>query len=190
MITQRNLEKFKELLIYVVKNFNNNETLTETKLWKLLYFCDADFFEKHRETITGVSYYKNNYGATPDKKVINKVLPQIKEYVKIENLRKSDGKTMRIYKPRGDYKYKTISVNEIEEAKKTCEKYFRLSVQDISVLAHKDPPYLGVKIKEKIDFNFVDYREDKDIEVENEDKTAYQGKISDEAAERLLAYAR
>lgn len=189
MRQQKGLKKFKELLIYIVKNFNDDETLTETKLWKLLYFCDSDFFEKHRKTITGIDYYKNNYGATPDKKIIDKVIPQIKNYVKVEKIKKSGGKTMRIYKPQNDYNYQVLSANEIEEARSTCRKYYRLSVQDISVLAHKDPPYLGAKMRERVDFNFVDYREDKDIEeIEGEDRFLYQGKISDEAAKRLLAY--
>ncbi|KUK50060.1 MAG: hypothetical protein XD75_0075 [Parcubacteria bacterium 33_209] len=189
MRQQKSLDKFKELLIYIVKNFNDNETLTETKLWKLLYFCDADFFEKHRETITGIDYYKNNYGATPDKKIIDKATLQIKDYVKIKKIKKPDGKTIKVYKPQNDYKYQVLSANEIEEARSTCEKYYRLSVRDISVLAHKDPPYLGAKMKERIDFNFVDYREDKDVEkIVGEDRSFYQGKISDEAAERLLAY--
>lgn len=186
---QKNVEKFKELLIYIVKNFNDNETLTETKLWKLLYFCDADFFEKHGKTITGIDYYKNNYGATPDKKIIDKVLLQIKDYVKIEKIKKPDGKIIRVYKPQSGYRYQALFADEIEEARSTCEKYYRLSVQDISVLAHKDPPYLGAKIRERVDFNFVNYREDKDTEeIEGENKSLYQGKISGEAAERLLAY--
>ena len=109
MRKQKTLENFKELLIYIVKNFNDNETLTETKLWKLLYFCDADFFEKNKKTITGVDYYKNIYGATPDKKIIDKVLPRIKEYVKIEKIKKPDGKTITLYKPNKDYDYKFLS---------------------------------------------------------------------------------
>lgn len=188
MRQQNKLEKFKELLIYIVRNFNDNETLTETKLWKLLYFCDADFFEKHKKTITGVDYYKNNYGATPDKKVIDKTLLQVKDFMKIEKIKKPDGKIIKVYRPQDDYKYVALSANEIDEARKTCERYYRLSVSDISILAHKDPPYLGAKMKGRIDFNFVNYREDKDEEIKGEDKYIYQGKISDEAAQRLLAY--
>jgi hypothetical protein len=191
MRKQRVLEKFKELLIYIVKNFNDNETLTETKLWKLLYFCEADFFEKNKKTITGVDYYKNIYGATPDKKVIDRILPKTKDYVKTEKIKKPDGKIITLYKPGKDYHYEVLSADEIMEIQKTCAKYCRLPVSSITVLAHKDPPYLGVKMKEKIDFNFVNYREDKDTEeIECEDKSLYQGKISDEAAEKLLAYVR
>lgn len=189
MRKQKTLEKFKELLIYIVKNFNDNETLTETKLWKLLYFCDADFFEKHKKTITGIDYYKNIYGATPDKKVIDKVLPKIKEYVKIEKLKKPDGRTIRLYKPHKDYHYKFLSANEIVETRETCEKYYRLPVSSVTALAHKDPPYLGAKMKEKVDFNFVNYREDEDVEeIDSKGKSSYKGTISDEAGRRLLAY--
>lgn len=188
---RKSLEKFKELLIYIVKNFNDNETLTETKLWKLLYFCDADFFEKNKKTITGIDYYKNLYGPTPDKKVVDAVLGEIKDYVKIEKLKKPGGKIITLYKPRKDYNYKLICADEIVETNKTCEKYYRLPVSSITALAHKDPPYLGVEMKEKIDFNFVNYREDKDVEeIDNKDKSSYGGAISDEAVKKLLAYVK
>lgn len=190
MITEKSLRKFAELLVYVVGNFHNN-TLAETKLWKLLYFCEADFFEKNQRTITGVDYYKNKYGATPDKKVIDRILSKInKKYITIEEIKKSDGRKIKIFKPvEGvNFKYNALSADEIAGAQKTCQQYYNLPVNNIIVLAHEDPPYLGAKPKEKIDFNFVNYRETESEILEKETEGCYKGTISDEAAEKLLAY--
>lgn len=185
----KNLEKFKELLVYIVTNFNINRTLTETKLWKLLYFCEADFFEKSKKTITGVDYYKNKFGATPDKKIIDQAHLQLKGFIKRKKIKKKDGRTITVYESLKEYPYKYLSAQEVEEARKTCEKYYRLSVSAICVLAHKDPPYLGAKVREKVDFNFVVYREE-ETEPFPPKKEVYKDTISDEAGRRLLAYAK
>ena len=72
--------------------------------------------------------------------------------------------------------------------RKTCDKYYRLPVNDICVLAHKDPPYLGAEMGKKIDFNFVVYREKDEVEVPFSEERSYKGTISDEAGKKLLAY--
>ena len=191
MLSGKTMDKFRELIIYIVHNYNNSETLTETKLWKLLYFCDADFYEKHKRTITGIEYFKNTYGATPDIKVVDKVLPELKDSVKVETIKKADGKKIKLYKPDDNYQpsYKLLTADEIEEIRKTCEKYYRLSASDVSVLAHKDPPYLGTDMRKPIDFKFVNYRED-EIDDIDENESSYKGTISDEAAGKLLTYVR
>jgi hypothetical protein len=183
----KKLEKFKELLIFIVNNFNNND-LYQTKLWKLLYFCDADYFEKKRKTITGINYYKNNYGPTPDKNIINEALREIGDCVKIEKIKKTDNRKLIIFKPLKECDFKYLSANEVEEARDICEKYYRLSVDEIVLLAHKDTPYLGASKKGKIDFEFVDYRDKENFEIEN--MPLYKGKISDGAVKKLLSYVK
>ena len=86
-----------------------------------------------------------------------------------------------------DFEYKILTANEIETARETCNQYCNLSVNDICTLAHKDPPYLGAGMRERINFSFVDYR-DKEAEVVEEENCGYKGTISDEAAGKLLAY--
>jgi len=185
---RKNLEKFKELWAYIVDNFNNDGTLTETKLWKLLYFSEADFFEKNKKTITGIDYYKNKYGATPDKKVIDDIRPQLKAFIRTKKIKTKDGRNITVYESLKEYPCKSVSAQEIEEVRKTCDKYYRLPLNDVCVLAHKDPPYLGAKMGKKIDFNFVVYREKDEVEFPYPKKGSYKGTISEEAGRKLLAY--
>lgn len=183
------IEKFKQLLTYVV-NFctTNNINLVETKLWKILYFCESDYFEKHWGKITKVNYYKNIYGSTPDKKIINAAIGELKEHLLIEKIEKPDGKKITTFKTKKEYPCENLSGQEVEEIRKACEKYSRLGTSELTLLAHKDPPYLIAKKQDKINFDFVRYREDETEEPVVE-KTNYEGEISDEAIRRLLDYA-
>jgi len=49
---------------YFVKNTNN---VGRTKLFKLLYFWDFRFFEKHGKSITDLQYFTYPFGPVPDK---------------------------------------------------------------------------------------------------------------------------
>lgn len=183
MIDKR-VEKFKELLIFIVNQYDNND-LSETKLWKLMYFCEADYFEKNRVTITGVNYYKNHFGPTPDKIVINEALERAKGYINIIVITNEDRKKKKMYSPLAEPNYNHLTANEIKEARESCEKYFRLSSTDIVILAHKDAPFLGSDISSKIDFSLVDYRDNNEDDLED---NRYPGKVSDRSIEKLLSY--
>ncbi len=178
----KNIEKFKQLLVYIVNNYNNND-LYETKLWKLIYFCDADYFEKNRKTITGINYYKNTYGPTPDKNVVDLAIKKAKDFITIDKYVKN-GNKKSLYRPKKMCDLNFLTADEIEEVRKVCEKYFRLSTNDIIILAHKDTPYLGSKMGGVINFKLVDYRDEE--YPENEDCDNYQGEISDEAIKKLF----
>ena len=183
---EKQIEKFKELLIFIVNQFSNNN-LPETKLWKLMYFCEADYFEKNRETITGVNYYKNIYGPTPDKTIINEALERAKAYITLTIIQGADGKSRKIYKPVAElnYNYSSLTANEITVATESCEKYFRLSVNDIVFLSHKDTPFLGSDLAKKIDFDLVDYRDKEEDSLEEE---KYTGSVPNNLAQKLLSY--
>jgi len=45
-VPQRNLEKFKEVLLYILNKVGSKPNIGETVLYKLLYFIDFDFYEK------------------------------------------------------------------------------------------------------------------------------------------------
>ncbi len=179
------IEKFKELLIVIVNDYNNND-LYETKLWKLMYFCEADYYEKERETITNVDYYKNTFGPTPNKLIINEALKKAKNYIVVKKIKKGSGETQKLYKPLKKCDLEYISGKEIQYIQNICQKYFKLSVNDIVLLAHKDPPYLGAEAREKINFNFVDYRDEESLIEEK--LTKPEKGISDKAIKKLLNY--
>jgi len=64
-VPQKNLEKFKEVLLYILNKVGSKPNIGETVIYKLLYFIDFDFYEKYEEQIIGATYIKNRYVPTP-----------------------------------------------------------------------------------------------------------------------------
>src|SRR4030042_4863248 len=64
-VPQKNVEKFKEVLLYMLTKVGSKPNIGETVIYKLLYFIDFDFYEKYEEQLMGATYIKNHYGPTP-----------------------------------------------------------------------------------------------------------------------------
>jgi len=58
-IPQKNLEKFKEVLLYVLSKVGGKPNVGEAVVYKLLYFIDFDFYEKFEEQLIGATYIKS-----------------------------------------------------------------------------------------------------------------------------------
>ncbi|MCX6737021.1 MAG: DUF4065 domain-containing protein [Candidatus Parcubacteria bacterium] len=145
----------------------------------LLFFVEADYFEKYGELISGISYIKNNYGPTPSYSETKKALDELKSggYL-IKNKENA-------YIAKNDLLLKYLDDKKLDAIRATCEKYYKLSVNDICLLAHKDPIYLGAEKNKILDFSFVRYRdEDKPDLEQNNFKNV---KFSDDAQKKLLA---
>ena len=63
-ITEKNLDKFKQVLLYVLNKVGGKPNIGETVLHKLLYFIDFDYYEKFEENLMGATYIKNHHGPT------------------------------------------------------------------------------------------------------------------------------
>jgi len=63
-VPQKNLEKFKEVLLYILNKVGSKPNIGETVIYKLLYFIDFDFYEKYEEQLIGATYIKNRYVPT------------------------------------------------------------------------------------------------------------------------------
>lgn len=151
--TQQKGEKLKEIVWYICENYN--QQLFETKLWKLVFFCDTDYFQKYDTPITQVSYIKNRRGPTPDYSIAKK---SISELIKDGYIKKSENGT---YVAMKDYKLNYLDNHHIDAINATCDKYHRLTVTEICTLSHRDPVYLAAEnLNDVLDFNFVAYRDD------------------------------
>ena len=77
-VPQKNLEKFKEVLLYVLGKVGSLPNVGETVIYKLLYFIDFDYFEMYEEQLVGASYMKNHHGPTPVefKKIVDRMIDE------------------------------------------------------------------------------------------------------------------
>lgn len=60
-VPAENVEKFKQALLYITQKIGALPNVGQTVLYKILYFCDFDYYEKFEEQLIGARYIKNHY---------------------------------------------------------------------------------------------------------------------------------
>jgi hypothetical protein len=64
-VPQEKVDKFKEVLLYILNKVGAKPNVGRTVVYKLLYFMDFDYYEQYEEQLIGARYQKNQYGPTP-----------------------------------------------------------------------------------------------------------------------------
>ena len=64
-VPQKNLKKFREVLLYILNKVGAKPNIGETVLYKLLFYIDFDYYERFEEQLIGATYIKNHFGPTP-----------------------------------------------------------------------------------------------------------------------------
>jgi transcriptional regulator with XRE-family HTH domain len=84
-VPQKNIAKFKEVLLYILGKVGSKPNVGESVLYKMLYFIDFNYYEKYEEQLIGATYIKNHYGPTP--KEFSKIVREMegKDLVKIQD---------------------------------------------------------------------------------------------------------
>jgi len=156
-VPQKNLEKFKEVLIYILNKIGSKPNIGETVLYKLLYFIDFDFYEKYEEQLIGATYKKNRYGPTPIefKKIIDK-MSKDKEITKIKSEYFQYPQTK--YLPLRKADLSKLKANEIEVIDDVLKKLSDMTAAQISEHSHNDVPWLTTEDGNVIEYESVFYR--------------------------------
>lgn len=156
-IPQKNLEKFKEVLIHVLNKIGSKPNIGEIVLYKLLYFIDFDFYEKYEEQLIGATYKKNRYGPTPIefKKVIDK-MSKDKEITKIKSEYFQYPQTK--YLPLREADLTKLKANETEIIDDVLKRLSDMTATQISEYSHNDVPWLTTEDGNIIEYESVFYR--------------------------------
>lgn len=156
-VPQKNLEKFKEVLLYILNKIGSKPNVGETVIYKLLYFIDFDFYEKYEEQLIGATYIKNRYGPTPIefKKIVEK-MSKDKEITKIESEYFQYPQTK--YLPLRKADLSKLKANEMEVIDEVLKKLSDMSANQISEHSHNDVPWLTTDDGKTIEYESVFYR--------------------------------
>ncbi len=186
-----NYRKFAELLVYMLSQFEGS--VNETKVLKLLYFADANSYEKLGKTISGnVTYYKNHFGPTPNYKILMNLYEALGDYLVRDEQQLEEYKSCLVKLQNRDYTFKSLTAEDIEIIDDTVAKYGKLSLPEVVKLSHFDPPYLASQKKKKIDFSYVRFRksdEDYEAHLEQVEADAIARDITPEGRRKLKEYA-
>lgn len=156
-VPQEKVEKFKEVLLYILNRVGAKPNVGRTVVYKLLYFMDFDYYEQYEEQLIGARYQKNQYGPTP------------MEFTKIVQRMEQDGDLTEVkneYFERLQTKYLArrapdLSVLSGQELQVIEDVLCRLSDKngmEISAYSHGDVPWLATEDGQVIDYDLAFYR--------------------------------
>jgi len=156
-VPQKNLDKFKEALLYILDKVGSKPNVGESVIYKLLYFIDFNFYEKYEEQFIGATYIKNNYGPTP-----KEFLKIVEDMEKTQELVKIDDKYFH-YPQRKYLPLRPADLSKLNKDERNMVDYVLLQLSDmnaaqISEYSHNDVPWLTTKDGEIIDYESVFYR--------------------------------
>ncbi len=155
-VPQKNMEKFKEVLLYILNKVGSKPNVGETVMYKLLYFIDFDFYEKYEEQLVGATYIKNNYGPTPLE--FQKIMEQMadRELVRVKSTYFNFPQTK--YLPLRKPDLTKLRANEIEVIDNVLNKLSDMNASQISDYSHDDVPWLTTKNDGIIEYESAFYR--------------------------------
>lgn len=156
-IPQKNLQKFKEVLIYILNKVGAKPHIGETVIYKLLYFIDFDYYEKYEEQLIGATYLKNKYGPTPleFRKIVDQMMVK-GEIIEVKN--KYFEYPQRKYLPLRKPDLGILKGNEIEVINDVLDRLSDMSARQISDYSHNDVPWLTTEEGKIIEYEAVFYR--------------------------------
>lgn len=156
-VPQRNLRRFKEVLLYMLGKVGARPHVGETVLYKLLYFIDFDYYERYEEQLIGATYRKNKYGPTPleFRKVVDKMI-ESGEMVRIADKYFNYPQTK--YLPRRNADLSELSAAAKEIVDNVLDRLADKNAVQISEYSHNDVPWLATGDGDVIPYEAVFYR--------------------------------
>jgi transcriptional regulator with XRE-family HTH domain len=156
-VPQKNVAKFKEVLLYVLARVGAKPNIGETVLYKLLYFIDFDYYERYEEQLIGATYQRNHFGPTP------------MEFAALVDAMRESGELVRVERPYFEFEQKKylplrdadlsiLSGRELDLINEVLRRLSDMSARQISEYSHKDVPWLTTQDGDVIPYESVFYR--------------------------------
>jgi transcriptional regulator with XRE-family HTH domain len=151
------LNKFRNVLLYILERCAGKPGFGETVLYKLLYFSDFNYYELYEEHLTGARYRKLPYGPVPQKAdtIINQMLGsgQLQRVKTVYH-----GYTQTRYLPLEKADLKALKASEKEVIDRVIEQMSDWSAATITRYSHQDIPWLASREGEIINYELAFYR--------------------------------
>lgn len=151
-------EKLREVLAYVLDKIGAKPNVGETVLYKLLYFIDFDYYEKHGKSITGLTYIHNHFGPSPVAD-FKSVVEGMKEKGELEVIETKYFKnTQKKYLPTKQVLFDELSARELEHINETLARLGDKTARELTELSHYDTPWVVARQGKPLDYRDTFYR--------------------------------
>jgi transcriptional regulator with XRE-family HTH domain len=156
-VPELQVNKLKNVLLYILEHCAGKPNMGETVLNKLLYFCDFNYYEIYEEHLTGARYKKLPYGPVPQKldSIINLMIDkgQLKR-IKTEY----HGFPQTRYLPLEKADLTQLSAAEKTVIDDVIRQMSDWNANKISEYSHRDKPWKATEEGDYIGYNLVFYR--------------------------------
>jgi len=152
------IDKFKNVLLYIFERCAGKPNVGEAVLYKLLYFADFNYYELYEEQLTGAKYRKLPYGPVPQK--LDSIIKQMIDDGQLQRVKTAyQGYPQTRYLPLIKANLTQLLASEKEVLDRVIEQMSDWSANAISNYAHKDIPWIASKEGEEINYELAFYRE-------------------------------
>jgi len=159
-VTSKNLEKFKQVLLYVLGKVGGKPNIGETVLHKLLYFIDFDYYEKFEENLMGATYIKNYHGPTSVE--LKDIIADMREKREIEAINSPYFKyEQKKYLPLKRPDLDKFSAREIDHIDEVLARLADKNAKEIENYSHDDIPWKVAEDGKPLSYESVFYRDER-----------------------------
>lgn len=157
-VPQLNIEKFKNLILYILERCAGKPNIGETVLYKLLYFSDFNYYETYEEHLSGATYRKLAMGPVP--RDITEVIHDMETSGALKAFTADYfGYKQKRYMPLVSANKRLFNGAELEVVDKVIDQLSGMSAAEISRYSHGDMPWKASKDRQVIDYELAFYRE-------------------------------
>jgi transcriptional regulator with XRE-family HTH domain len=152
------INKFKNVLLYILERCAGKPNVGETVLYKLLYFSDFNYYELYEEHLTGAKYRKLPYGPVPQK--LDSIIAQMIDKQQLQRVKTEyHGYPQTRYLPLQKANLMELKASEKEVIDAVINQMSDWSASAISSYSHKDLPWEVTEDGQDINYELVFYRE-------------------------------
>jgi len=152
------VNKFKNILLYILERCAGKPNIGETVLYKLLYFCDFNYYELYEAHLTGARYRKLPYGPVPQQ--LDVVINQMIDNGQLQRIKTEyHGYPQTRYLPLEKADLTQLKASEKEVMDSVIAQMGDWSAATISSYSHNDMPWLASKEGEEIHYELAFYRD-------------------------------
>ena len=156
-VPQKNLKKFKEVLLYVLEKVGSKSNVGMTVLYKLLYFIDFDYYEKFEEQLVGATYIKNHFGPTPVE--FKKIVESMESKGELETVKsKYFQHEQTKYLPHREPDISVLNAKEIKHIDEVLSRLSDKNATELKDYSHKDVPWITAEDGRPLSYESVFYR--------------------------------
>ena len=158
-VNHKNLEKFKQVFLYILEKVGAKPNVGETVVHKLLYFIDFDYYEKFEENLMGLTYIKNHHGPTATE--LGKIIKDMEKKEEIVAVKSKYFKyEQKKYLPLKKAKLDAFSAREISHIDDVIARLANKNAKELENYSHEDIPWKTALNGKKISYESVFYRDE------------------------------